>query len=418
MARLVLIHNPFDIIGSREILDTDNNLNIKEILDTYFYKDKACKLDVIITCNGQKVEDYAYQPSVFDLIGVYPIPYGGGGGGKQVFKMVALVALAFTAPHLMTMLPGAGALGASGAVGWGVGFAKGAFAMTTVGKLVAGGIYLAGALLINAVLPASLPNVSSSSSTSATYNWDGMTNPVREGSPLPILYGTHRVSPPIIAEYLSQDGDKQYYNALYAVAGHQIDSISQIKINDQALETYSNIITQTRLGENDQTAIPGFSDIRVDTGVSAIVKYGTPITKETTGNSCNGLGVSLLFNRGLYYANDNGGFNDTSVKVQMLYRLAGTSDPWQRLALERETVTSTAFEEVGRTVIGTVYKGYALRLGIITYRLLNVNSSPTITFTLNEPNRNHGDYGTLIDVSYDGGVTWEQVFTAEGYKKK
>lgn len=64
------------------------------------------------------------------------------------------------------------------------------------------------------------PSVATStalSDVSPTYAYSGGSNNREVGSTLPIMLGKARITPPIIASYLSLEGDKQYYNALFAV---------------------------------------------------------------------------------------------------------------------------------------------------------------------------------------------------------
>ena len=102
---------------------------------------------------------------------------------------------------------------------------------------------------------------------SPTYAWTPGGNTVVEGVTLPELYGTHRITPPIIGKYIEVLGDKQYLNILMAVAGHPLDSIDAVQINDTDVEYFTGVEVDTRLGLVDQQVIPFFKDTRSDVSV-------------------------------------------------------------------------------------------------------------------------------------------------------
>jgi predicted phage tail protein len=188
-------------------------------------------------------------------------------------------------------------------------------------------------------------------STSQTYGWSAGENVSEPGRAIPVLFGKHRVVPPMIARYVESVGDKQYLNMLFAVCGHEVDytekaaqlesgasgqviypSIDNIHINDQPVDNYENIFIDSRAGLQDQPSVWFFNDQRTDELVNI------PITAEWStrqlSQAVDRFGVGLAAPRGLYYANDKGGLDEITLQLEMQYRKIGDTSwrPWVGLA--------------------------------------------------------------------------------------
>ena len=271
-------------------------------------------LEELLIADGFEVELYKnselqlepFDIKQGDIINVVFIPMGGGGGGKSILSLVAMIGLAVFAQPL--------AFGLGNALG----LAQPMTALTL--GMLKGGIMLAGGLLINAVLSPSTPSLSLNDnlSTSTTYSWDESYNKFQQGLSIPKVFGTHKITPPLISKYIETIDNKQYFNGLYAVNDGEILSISDIKINDESIDNFTDVTYETRNGTLTQTTILNFDNTRSDKGVSR--KLTTDyVTTETNGNSVIGLTATLLFPRGLYYAQDDGSIGNNSVKVVLEY---------------------------------------------------------------------------------------------------
>jgi predicted phage tail protein len=97
--------------------------------------------------------------------------------------------------------------------------------------------------------------------SSPTYGWDGIQTTQDVGLTMPVVYGRHKVGGNIINSFIRTDGDKNYLNALIGLCEGEIESISDIKINSQAIGNYSGVTTSTRYGANNQTIIDNFNDL-------------------------------------------------------------------------------------------------------------------------------------------------------------
>jgi hypothetical protein len=203
-----------------------------------------------------------------------------GDGGKDILGLVAMLAVLIVAPYMGELAAGS-YMGAVGAVG-----------ATTQG-LISGaatlGFAIAGGAVVRALFPPTIPDMPGAGSfdqsptyswptipdmpgagsfdQSPTYSWTPGGNTVVEGVSLPELYGTHRVTPPIIGKYIETTGDKQYLNLLFAVATGPLDSIDAIRIKDTPLEYYEGTRAETQLGNVDQPVLQYFADTRTDVAV-------------------------------------------------------------------------------------------------------------------------------------------------------
>jgi hypothetical protein len=326
-----------DILFPEQILDTEN---VQILEREQIYRRANLDQDVIFSLNGLPI-----IPEADDIIpdGTHLcaclVPYGGGGGGgKNVFRVVASLALALVSAGI-----GSAVAGSAWAASWAasINTVQGFGWVTSgmIGAAVGGITYMAGSMILNAVLPVNSAQAQVSS-TSATYGWDVTQNPVQSGGPVPEIYGTVRVTPPVIGKYVDQtsDGTSQTLNLLYAVAKWEVDSISGFRINNESLATYGVSDPEIRYGRNNQPIIQAFDDTRLDTPISQ--KLTTDYTTRTTqGNLVTGIGIGLLM-QGLCQFGSSGGTNQASVKVQIQYQKTGDS-AWTTLQTTTESEVTT-----------------------------------------------------------------------------
>ena len=274
-------------------------------------------LEELLIADGFEVELYKnselqlepFDIKQGDIINVVFIPMGGG-GGKSILSLVAMIGLAVVAPglgyQLGTMMMGGAPLTALTA------------------SMFTGAVMLAGGLLINAVLSPSTPSLSINDnlSTSTTYSWDESYNKFQQGLSVPKVFGTHKITPPLISKYIETIDNKQYFNGLYAVNDGEILSISDIKINDESINNFDNVTIQVRNGANVQALISNFNNTFSDRSVNKKLTTYWAET-ETNGNQVTGLNTVLVFPRGIFYANDKGGISAHSVKVVLEYSSDG-----------------------------------------------------------------------------------------------
>jgi len=222
-----------------------------------------------------------------DCVVVAPIMLGGGdGGGKQIMRIVALVALAIFAPWLATSY---------------FGLAGAAATAVTVGVTVAG------TLLINALLPPPTPEMPNNSmGNSVSYGIDGPKNQSTVDIPVQVVYGEAWQAGNYLQLYTENDGDDQYLNALINLGEGPIEGIEDIHINGQPIENYSEVQVFKRFGDRDQDVIPYFSDIVRPVNKGAALKK-TVYTYHTLTDPVDRVRIDITLPRGLHRLDDEDG---------------------------------------------------------------------------------------------------------------
>lgn len=315
MAKLTVILNPFN--PNEKIVKTIDSCFIYECLVPY-----SEDIEFVVSLNGNITENYEYKLKENDFLAIVPIPAGGGGGSKSVVRIVAMVALAVAAPGLAGSMMGATAGMVSAGLYGGMS-----------GALIYGGLQAAvivgGGLLVNALLPSASPSVAIStalSDVSPTYAYSGGSNNREVGTTLPVMIGKARVTPPIIASYLHLDGDKQYYNALFAVNDGEVNNITDIEINGQAIGNFNGSTYSITTGTANQSAIGNFRDTATTFSLSrALNEQNLETTYSTNGNSIQELEVVILLSNGLFEIKNNGKYISKSITFEISYKKSGTS---------------------------------------------------------------------------------------------
>lgn len=302
MAKLTTITNPFDPINSREVSEIAHGKPLYATISGFY-----CYFDLAVSVNGVITKDYEYIVKEEDHVAFIAIP-DGGGDGKNPWALVATIALMVVAPYV------------------------GAFAGVLMGTVVAynaayAATMILGGMLINSLLPPNMPDQGGSPlgglQSSPTYSWSPSYNPVSEGSSIPIVYGKTIITPLVISQYVETVNTKQYLNILYALNDGEIASVTDIMINGNPLSYYDAVTYDTRLGTNNQTLIPSFDNIRVDTGVN--VKLGTSGTvRSTQNNNVEALTIVVVAPNGLFHMGNDGGIGAISVPLSVGYRLVGS----------------------------------------------------------------------------------------------
>lgn len=351
-ATLVVVNNPFRMIDNPgegrtiEYIDVEVGTTLIDILgNAPIIPIAGHEAPVQVHINGKEVKQSCWSKTAVrpkDFVVVQPIIQGGGGGGgggKNIMGTVAMIAVVVLAivPFAFPALTGAVLFGSF-----------------TAAHLVSMGVLLIGGMLVNALFPPALPSTSATGDystsleeNSPTYAWSAVENWSEEGKPVPVLYGTMKITPYRIGRYVYTDGDNQYLSLLFLVADHVVDSITAIKINDNPYTYYDDVTVETRLGALDQTAISYFEDTRTDLPVQLYLSTGDYIEYEAAGNTTEGLGIGVTFPSGLYYVNNAGNLVTESVTFTLEYRAVG--DPsWLSFGAGSYTVAEAQQSPVRR----------------------------------------------------------------------
>ena len=291
------ILNPLD----RTVRTGGNYKNIDEILKDLKYDNEI--YDLVISKNSV-IQDGFFEVESGDVVNISIVPKGGGGGGgKGILKSVMMVVVAIASVYT------------GGAVGAAYG--------TMYGAMAAVAVSVAGSLLVNALMPTPKPSFDFNKQdfrNSQAYGWSKPTNQAMQSQAIPKIFGTHKITPPLIASYVEAVDDKQYFNGLYAVSDGVINAITDIKINNEDIANFKGVSYEIRSGETTQAIIEHFNDTPYDKGVGKKLNpNGEHALSQTDGNAVTSLTATLLMPRGLWYANDNGGLDGYSISVTVEY---------------------------------------------------------------------------------------------------
>lgn len=176
--------------------------------------------------------------------------------------------------------------------------------------------------------------------TSPHYGIERFANPLADDQPIPILYGTHRIVPILLQEYVSPLSEmpsglvkKQGYSALYAVCLGEVDPIDGIrgvKVNEQPL--FSDVITDkfTGNGSRREWTLSGgfayFPSISVTVGgVAKANVLSTDTTTFTNGPDTRTINLAPLPSYTEYYVRLKRPKGDRTLTTDLTVKVAGTT---------------------------------------------------------------------------------------------
>lgn len=232
---------------------------------------------------------------------------GGGGGGSNVLQVVALVAIVVVA----TVVSG-GAL----APYLGASFAAGTFGAAAAAAVIG----VAGAMIVNAVFAAQTPSTSMSSQTgqysqgSPTYSLSGGSNRMRPYESMPVIMGAHRFFPDAGAKpYTEYHGEDQYLYQIFHL-GLSSAAFSDWKIGTTPLSSYQEYAWYYPDQNGRINAFPG----NVDSIAGAELLNSAGWIYRSTSPNTYRIGIDIEGT--MYYANNGGGLDATSVQLRVQYK--------------------------------------------------------------------------------------------------
>ena len=196
---------------------------------------------------------------------------------------------------------------------------------------------------------------------SPTYGWDGIQTTDNVGTPVPVVYGEHKVGGNIINQYINSDGDKNYLNVLLALCEgeiHEIDT-DTLKLNDNLAANFDGIELTTKLGTNAQAPISAFEDLHDLENVSVELNDASDDhTVTTTDSDVEALEVHLQFSSGLYSQDaTSGNIGSASVAFTLQYKVH-SSGTWHDFDGSPITIT-----ESNRSAVRRIFRKEGLTAG-------------------------------------------------------
>lgn len=174
----------------------------------------------------------------------------------------------------------------------------------------------------------------SNSEQSNTYGWGGTETVTGQGYPLAVTYGRMKSAGLLLSRHVISDGEKQYLNLLYCAGEGELSKIEDIRINANPISNYKDVQVDIRKGTNDQTVVPNFNDNFADQSLNYELTESWN-TQQVQGDACDAIELTVGFPNGLYYSNDSGGADRTSVTLKAEIRKVG-DESWQALPLANQ----------------------------------------------------------------------------------
>lgn len=196
-------------------------------------------------------------------------------------------------------------------------------------------IGMIGNMLVNKLTQPKADRSHTDSAQANTYGWGGAKTVTGQGYPLAVTYGRMKSAGLLLSRHIISDGEKQYLNLLYCAGEGELSKIEDIRINANPISNYQDVQVDIRLGTNDQTVIPNFNDNYADQVLNYELKTGWS-TQRVQGDACNAIELTISFPNGLYYSNDTGGMDATSVTLDAEIRKVGEDEEWHKLPLSNQ----------------------------------------------------------------------------------
>ena len=237
---------------------------------------------------------------------------GGGGGGSQVLQVVAMIALVVAVVVLQQyeLLPLIGGLSAGASAG----------VYMAVGSLIISGI--AAAVNSNSMSMGDVGGMGGAySQASPTYSLTGGSNRLRPYESMPVIMGTHRFFPDsAVKPYTEYIGEDQYLRQVFHL-GLSGATFTNWEIGTTPITSYSDYTWSYPDSNGKINAFPG----NVDSIAGAALEKSAGWISRTTSQNTDSIGIDIEGT--LYYANDSGGLDTTSVLIEIEYK-ATSSSTW------------------------------------------------------------------------------------------
>ena len=241
--------------------------------------------------------------------------------GRDIFRSIALIALAVVAPILAPLIfPTLGAT---------------ALAFATTGIVTVGG------LLINALIPIRAPDLGGVENVplEPVYSLSGGGNRARLYEPLPLVLGRHRVFPDLAAAGFTEFVNGEQFLAQVFHFGLGNIDIEDLRIGTSPLSSYEDVTTRIARG-TAVTIFPG----NVDTIAGAMLDDTDWVTRVTAANT-DRIAIDIVGD--LFAIDDGSAILAREVDIVIQWRPRGAASAWSD---ETVTIRNQSRSPVRRTI--------------------------------------------------------------------
>ena len=301
--------------------------------------------NLYVTLNGHVIpRDNWHRIRVKKGVSINVLSVPGKGALRQVLAIVVSIVALVIAPMLAAPLLAS------------FGIAAGTVAATAITGLIGAGLTIAGTLAINALFPVS--NTSTQSNLSETtknlYSIGGAKNQSGTFQPIPVVFGTHRISPPYAANPFTEIvGDDQYLRMLFC-AGYGPIAMSDIRIGETPISSFDEY--QIEVIENHLTTSQTlYTQPVYEEAIQIQLEQADGFSQRTTADNIDSLSVDIAFPNGIYRVQKSDGNRvNYTVTIEVQYAVAGTG-VWTSAG--SITITNNSQQAVRRTVYVDVTRG-------------------------------------------------------------
>ena len=253
---------------------------------------------------------------------------GGGGGGKDIMRAVAMIGIMVVA--YMVAGPMANLLLGAVTMPAGVALATAGVAHGILSGVIAAGIMTAGQALVNALIPPP--------SAKSQWGFDqelgnpygqitGLRNQAAPYGPIPRVFGKRRMFPMLAGRpYTENVGNDQYLRLLLLVGFGPL-KISDIKLGETPISSIQGLEIETREGWENDAAVSLYTKAIQEDNFSIVMDGAGSTAIRTTRPNTKEISVEISFPSGVNRVKDNElRFHEVSMTVQ--YRPAGSNGAW------------------------------------------------------------------------------------------
>jgi hypothetical protein len=328
-----------------------------------------CVLPIMVKLNGKWIlrDNWSKRLKSTDIVEFYIIPQGGG-GGSDIVRIVAMIAVIVVAVAFAPEV--AVAMGVSEAVAFSA-------------------MVFAGTMAVNTLLPPPMPKVQGinyNEKASPTYSLQAQGNSARIGDSVPVVYGRHMIYADFAAiPYSYFENNDQYLNQLFVIGMGEYD-IEKIRIEDTNIANFKEI-TYEIIKPNQPITLFNHNCVQATEVASQTLKhdeYQGGFTLNKAASIINAIEVDFVASRGLYYADNNGNFQNKSVTVVVEARQIDEEEQsigeWQEII--NQTITSNKNKQIRKTFKAQIPQGrYEVRAKRTTAESTDTRTADTMVFT-------------------------------------
>jgi len=267
-------------------------------------------------------------PSAGQMVYVRIIPQGGEDGGKDILRTIAQIAITVVAMYYAPALLGYEA----GAAGWAAASNAGFSASLAVAS-VSAAITIAGNMALNAIIPPPKLELDLGGGLGSQKNQlTGSSNRFAPYAPIPRVFGKRRLYPLLAGRpYSETQGDDEYLRMALVVGWGPL-RITDIKIGETPITSFSEVEYEVREGWSNDTPLTKYTSTITENNYSILlapaVDGNYTYSTRTSEAGVTEISVDVTAPSGVAKFESNGSRSSIDVDVRVEVSLAGTNN-WE-----------------------------------------------------------------------------------------